>query len=239
MKRTNRKRRHNIPDSRKLPLETIAACVGLDSGDARHDGALLPAGSQEVETFSVEQTPEALDQWATELRERFGGRPVAVCLEQSRGPLIYALLRFDFLVLCPINPKQLARYREAREPSGAKDDSGDAAVILDVLVKHSDRVRVWKPDRADVRPIAQLCAARRDLIDRQVALSNAWKSHLKHFSPRPSRSSAENSTRPSPATFSKGGRRSNVCNAPGHRPSAGSFTPTTPAAKAGCRHAWN
>lgn len=184
MKRTNSKRRNNIPDSRKLPVETLAACVGLDWGDTRHDGALLPAGSQEVETFSIEQTPEALHQWATDLRERFGGRPVAVCLEQSRGPLIYALLRFDFLVLCPINPKQLARYREALQPSGAKDDPGDAAVILDFLVKHSDRVRVWVPDRADVRLIAQLCEARRDLVDQQVALSNALKSHLKHFFPQ-------------------------------------------------------
>ncbi|MEE8176680.1 MAG: IS110 family transposase [Acidobacteriota bacterium] len=184
MKRTNRKRSRNIPDSRKLPLETLAACVGLDWGDTRHAGALLPAGSQQVETFDLEQTPEALDQWAHQLRERFGGRPVAVCLEQSRGPLIYALLRFDFLILCPINPKQLARYREALQPSGAKDDPGDAAVILDFLVKHSDRVRVWKPDRADVRLIAQLCEARRDLVDRQVALSGAWKSHLKHFFPQ-------------------------------------------------------
>ena len=94
------------------------------------------------------------------------------------------VLRFDFLILCPINPKQLARYREALQPSGAKDDPGDAAVILDFLVKHSDRVRVWKPDRADIRLIAQLCEARRDLVDRQVALSNAWKSHLKHFFPQ-------------------------------------------------------
>ena len=35
-------------------------------------------------------------------------RKIAVGLEQSRGPLIFALLKYDFLVLYPINPATLA-----------------------------------------------------------------------------------------------------------------------------------
>jgi len=177
-------RHTSIPPASQLSLDTIAACVGLDWGDTLHFGALLPAGSKQIESFTVPQTPEAIDDWANALRERFGGRPVAVCLEQSRGPLIYALLRFDFLILCPINPKQLARYRDAVRPSGSKDDPGDAAIILDFLVKHPDRIRVWNPDRADVRLLGQLTEMRRTLVDQRVALSNSLKSHLKHFFPQ-------------------------------------------------------
>jgi hypothetical protein len=43
-------------------------------------------------------------------------------LEQSRGPLIHALLKYDFLVLFPINPNLLAQYRKAFTQSRAKDN---------------------------------------------------------------------------------------------------------------------
>ena len=39
--------------------------------------------------------PEAIDHWARELAARFPGGKIAVCLEQSKGSLIYALLKYD------------------------------------------------------------------------------------------------------------------------------------------------
>ena len=35
--------------------------------------------------------PEAIEEWAGALRQRFAGRPVAVSLELAKGPLVYAL----------------------------------------------------------------------------------------------------------------------------------------------------
>ena len=70
--------------------------------------------------------PEAIDHWARELAARFPGRKIAVCLEQSKGSLIDALLKYDQLVLYPINPRMLAKFREALAPSGKKDDPADA-----------------------------------------------------------------------------------------------------------------
>jgi hypothetical protein len=37
---------------------------------------------------------------------------------------------YDCFVLYPINPKALARYREAFSTSGAKDDPRDSALLL-------------------------------------------------------------------------------------------------------------
>jgi hypothetical protein len=56
------------------------------------------------------------------LRTRVAGQPMAVGLEQSRGPLISALLKDDLLVLYPLNPTTWATHREAFSPSRAKDD---------------------------------------------------------------------------------------------------------------------
>ncbi len=69
-----------------------------------------------------------------ELRQRFPEGLVAIALELGRGPVIAALMHYDFLRLYPINPKSLARYRETFSSSGAKDDPTDAALLLDLLV---------------------------------------------------------------------------------------------------------
>ena len=71
--------------------------------------------------------PEAIDQWAEGPAQRFGGAPIAVCLEIARGPLVYALQRYAFLVLFPVNPATLAKYRKAFHLSGAKDDPARCA----------------------------------------------------------------------------------------------------------------
>jgi hypothetical protein len=82
----------------------IAAGVGLDWADQTHALCLQVRGSSSRESFTVAQTPEALHEWVAQLRTRLGGQTVAIALEQSRGAVIYALMRYDFLLLYPIHP---------------------------------------------------------------------------------------------------------------------------------------
>jgi transposase len=104
-------------------------------------------------------------------------------LEQSRGALVYALMKYDFLVLFPVNPLQLARFREALGPSGAKDDPDDAQLLVELLRKHGDRLRPWKPDDMQTRLLRLLVEDRRGLVDQRTALGNALKSRLKQYFP--------------------------------------------------------
>ena len=46
------------------------------------------AGSSKRELSVLAHRPEAIAQWAEGLRQRFGGRPIAVCLEIAKGPLL-------------------------------------------------------------------------------------------------------------------------------------------------------
>jgi len=87
----------------------FAAFVGIDWADAKHDGCLQAAGAAKRECFQLEHTPEAIDAWVTTLRTRFHGQPVAICLELNKGPLVFALRKYDFLVLFPINPLTCTR----------------------------------------------------------------------------------------------------------------------------------
>jgi transposase len=133
----------------------------------------------------VQQTAEAIEEWVAQLRQRFEGRPVAICLEQTRGALIYALMKYEFLVLFPLNPAKLAKYRQAiTSLSGAKDDPTDAQLLLDYLTHHREHLVAWKPDDARTRQIALLVEGRRAAIDLRTQLSNQLRSTLKTYFPQ-------------------------------------------------------
>jgi hypothetical protein len=93
--------------------EEVAAYVGIDWADRKHDVILRPATEPaKVEHSRITQQPEALMDWLGELQRRFAGKgKILVALEQSRGGLIYHLMSYEFLELYPINPSQLLLIR--------------------------------------------------------------------------------------------------------------------------------
>jgi transposase len=162
----------------------FAARIGLDWADQKHDVVLLPAEGGRPESFTLEHTPEAIDAWACSLRERYAGRPVAVCFEQTHGAIAYALLKYDFLVLFPLPPARLTKYREAFRSSGAKDDPTDAALLLDYLLRHRDQLRPWRPDTPETRELRLLAEARRQTVDQRTRVSNQLTAALKLYFPQ-------------------------------------------------------
>ena len=70
-------------------LAQFAAFVGIDWADRKHDLCLQVAHTDTREFAVLAHRPDAIDQWAASLRRRFQGRPVAVCLELAKGPLVY------------------------------------------------------------------------------------------------------------------------------------------------------
>lgn len=162
----------------------FAALIGLDWADSKHDVCLVDTATGAQESSVIKHTPEALAEWARALRQRFGGQQIAVCLEQSRGPLIHALLKYDFLVLYPVNPKTLAKFREAFSPSRAKDDPTDAQYLVELLAHHRDRLRAWLPDDERTRTLQLLVEHRRRLVGDQTRISNRLTALLKGYFPQ-------------------------------------------------------
>jgi transposase len=161
-----------------MNTHSYAAFIGIDWADAEHAVGLL-AGDSPLERRTVAQDADAIEEWVAALRQRFAGHPVAVCLEQSHGALIYALMKYDCLVLFPINPKQLARYREALYPSGAKDDPADAELLARFVREHHPRLRAWRPDDVLTRSLRLLAESRRQWVDERTAAGNRLLQHLK------------------------------------------------------------
>jgi transposase len=165
-------------------MSEYAALVAIDWADQQHAVCLSDASTGEREQTIVKHTPAALQEWALGLRQRFVGQPIAVCLEQSRGPLIYALLQYDFFVLYPINPATLAKYRQAFSTAHGKDDPTDADYLLDLLEHHRNRLRPWHPDDQKTRTLRLLVEQRRRLINDRTRLSNRLTALLKGYFPQ-------------------------------------------------------
>jgi hypothetical protein len=164
--------------------DAFAAFIGIAWADANHEGCLQAAGTVKRECFQLEHTPEAIDAWVTTLRTRFNGQPVAVCLELNKGPLVSALRKYDFLVLFPINPLTLARYREAFTPSRAKDDPTDAELQLELLLTHRDKLQPLQPQSPTMRALDQLVEHRRRVVNDKVRITNRLTSTLKNYFPQ-------------------------------------------------------
>jgi transposase len=164
--------------------EDFAAFVGIDWADATHDVCLQAAGVAKRESLTLEHTPEAIEAWVHTLRTRFDGQPIAVCLELNKGPLVSALRKYDFLVLFPINPLTLARYREAFTPSRAKDDPTDAALQLELLLTHRDKLQPLQPQSPTMRALDQLVEHRRRVVNDKVRITNRLTSTLKNYFPQ-------------------------------------------------------
>jgi len=164
--------------------QEFGAYIGLDWADRTHVISLRGTDSAKVEHYQLVHKPEALAEWVSDLQRRFPGQRVAVALEQARGAVVHALMGYDFLVLYPVNPKTLAKYREAFSPSGAKDDPTDADLLLELVTLHRDKLRAWLPDDELTRTITLLVEYRRQLVATQTSLSNRLTSLLKLYYPQ-------------------------------------------------------
>ena len=176
------------PDSQPEPREeeepNFAAFVAIDWADQKHVWVLQRAGSQAREHGELDQAPEAVEAWMQILLQRFGGQPVAVCLEQSRGALVYLLMKYPTLVLYPLHPAAVKRFRAALYPAGTKDDPLDAELQLELLVHHRRRLRAWTPDTVETRSLQILAEHRRQLVDQRTGESNRLTQALKLYYPQ-------------------------------------------------------
>src|SRR5512147_1098839 len=97
--------RNTIPHSPPTSAEPAAspvAWIGLDWGHKTHAFALQERSGQRQEG-TLTQSAESLHHWLQDLAERFGGHPVALAIEASRGAVIHALVQYPWLTIYPIN----------------------------------------------------------------------------------------------------------------------------------------
>ena len=176
----------------KLPLRGIGmnaelsqctAIIGIDWADAKHDICVQATGSDAREVSRIAHKVDKIDEWAQLMYQQHGG-PIDVALELSKGPIVSALQKHDFFVIYPINPTTLAKYRQAFNPSGAKDDPTDAELALDILLNHPEHFEPLNPQSVEMRTLMTLVEQRRKLMNDRIRITNRLRSALKQYYPQ-------------------------------------------------------
>ena len=155
--------------------------IGIDWADQKHDIYVIDRHGKGFHQ-ELEHSAENIDAWVGEMLKLAGGQPIAIMLEQSRGALIYALMFREDVLLYPVNPKQLARYRESY-PGGGKNDPTDAMYLARMLRERITTLTAWQPDDENTRLLANLSQQRRKIVDGQTKLRQQLTALLKSYFP--------------------------------------------------------
>ena len=164
-----------------MPAEKLVA-IGIDWADREHAFHLIDDQGNEL-AGKLEQTPEAIGEWVAILRDKYPRAAFHICLEQSKGALISALLMYDCFRIFPINPTQLANYRKAMSHGGSKNDPNDANLLAQFLLHYSDKLRLLQPDDETTRKLTILAQDRRRVVDQRTAVALELKATLKQYFP--------------------------------------------------------
>ena len=73
----------------------FTAYIGIDWADTKHDICIQAAGEERREFARISHKVDEIDNWAQSMYRRFGG-PIAIAVELSKGPIVYALQKYDF-----------------------------------------------------------------------------------------------------------------------------------------------
>ena len=161
----------------------FSALIGIDWADRKHDVCQITAGSDKPVFNVISASPKSISEWANNLKSLYPDKPVAIACELKKGPLIYALESFDHIVLFPVNPHTVAKYRKAFTISGAKDDPSDALLLVELLQRHMEKFKPIYPDDPEVRALSQLTEHRRGIVQDRVDLTNKITGLLKNYYP--------------------------------------------------------
>ncbi len=157
-------------------------CVGIDWADQEHVYHLVDQnGKSHCGTVKQDaaQIRDLIDLW----QQKFPGCRFAVAIEQSKGPLINALLPYDALDIYPVNPAAIASYRKAFAHGGGKNDPTDAQLICQYVLNYRTQMRPLKKNDPLTTELASLGEDRRRFVDQRAALSNELRAILKLYFP--------------------------------------------------------
>src|SRR6185295_17164146 len=88
------------------------------------------------------------------------------------------------IVVYPIHPTTVAKFREAFKSSGAKSDPLDTEQILEILSKHLELLKPLTPDTEETRLLSRLVQDRRKTVDLRTSHIEALLASLKEYFPQ-------------------------------------------------------
>jgi transposase len=160
--------------------------VGDDWAEAHHDVEIVNDAGRVLARRRVPEGVAGLSLLhgliADHLGEDDEPGSVLVGIETDRGPWVTALAAAGYTVF-PINPLQVARYRERHSVSGAKSDRGDAHTLAEIVRLDRAHHQQLAPDSPLAEQVKVLARSHQTLIWTRRRQANVLRSTLRQFYP--------------------------------------------------------
>jgi Transposase/Transposase IS116/IS110/IS902 family len=160
--------------------------VGNDWAEDHHDIELVDDDGRVLAHRRLPEGVEGLAMLhaliADHLGEHVEPDQVLVGIETDRGPWPQALIAAGYLVY-PINPRQVARYRERHGTAGGKSDRGDAHVLAEIVRLDRAHHRPAAGDSAVAAQVKVATRAHQNLIWMRQRSTNTLRSLLREYYP--------------------------------------------------------
>jgi hypothetical protein len=160
--------------------------VGDDWAEAHHDIEITNESGKVLVRRRLPEGVEGLGLLHGLIADHLGDNDepasVLVGIETDRGPWVQALIATGYTVY-PVNPLQVARYRERHGVSGAKSDPGDAHVLAEIvrLDREHHRPATGNSELAEV--VKTVARSHQTMIWTRQRQTNQLRSLLREFYP--------------------------------------------------------
>ncbi len=124
--------------------DNFSVYIGLNWVDKKHDIYVQVKGEY-LRTFNmILHSPESIDDWIESFPQKVKGN-IAIAVEINKGPIVYAIQKYGFVIVYPIHKLTLAQYRRAIFPYGSKDNPSDAELALVMMLNYPKKITPLKP----------------------------------------------------------------------------------------------
>src|SRR5439155_5778681 len=158
--------------------------VGDDWAEDHHDVELMDSAGRVLARARLPEGAAGMARLHAMIGEQLGedaeAGGVRVGIETGRGLWVMALAAAGYAVY-PINPLQVARYRERHGVSGAKSDAGDAHTLADMVRTDRHQLRPAAGDSQLVEAIKIVTRAHKTLIWERTRHTLRLRSALLEF----------------------------------------------------------
>jgi transposase len=160
--------------------------IGDDWAEDHHDVELVAASGKVLGRARLPEGVIGIARFhalvAQHLDEDAEADQVVIGIETDRGPWVTALVAAGYCVY-PVNPVQVARYRERHGVAGAKSDRGDAHVLAEMVRLDREHHRPMTGDSLVAEQTKVLARTHQSLIWSRQRHANMLRSLLREYYP--------------------------------------------------------
>lgn len=173
----------NIEETQRI-YDTYPLVIGIDWADQEHALCLLDTDTQEFKHKALENTPEAIQAWLTDIRSEHPDERIMVCIEKNDTNIKHTLSIFSWVDLAEVSENRLKSFRDLISPSGATNDPSAAQKLIQLYLHFPNQFDKQNPDREETRSLDHHARKRRKLVDNRADQMNQIRSELKKYFPQ-------------------------------------------------------